>query len=63
MKLLIYYKHNNAVLVVKVSNTYKVVLSIDDWIWGMIKRVLIKVGRISKEDKWVWIIKILYLYV
>ena len=63
MKLLIYYKHNNAVLVGTVSNTYKVVLSIDDWIWGMIKRVLIKVGRISKEDKWVWIIKILYLYV
>ena len=63
MKLLIYYKHNNAVLVGKVSNTYKVVLSIDDWIWGMIKRVLNKVGRISKEDKWVWIIKILYLYV
>ena len=63
MKLLIYYKHNNDVLVGKVSNTYKVVLSIDDWIWGMIKRVLIKVGRISKEDKWVWIIKILYLYV
>ena len=63
MKLLIYYKHNNSVLVGKVSNTYKVVLSIDDWIWWMIQRVLIKVGRISKEDKWVWIIKILYLYV
>ena len=48
MKLLIYYKHNNAVLVGKVFNTYNAVLNIDDWIWGMKKRVLIKVGRISK---------------